>query len=74
MLWPKKFLPQWPASAMPSGMVLCNQVAYGRPLTLMKSTAGVQRLFKTTSVEKFEGVVHEGAIMRNRLMTCDQVS
>jgi glycosyltransferase involved in cell wall biosynthesis len=45
--------------------VLWNQVAYGRPLTLMKSTAGVQRLFKTASVEKFEGVVHEGAIMRN---------
>lgn len=45
--------------------VLWNQVAYGRPLTLMKSTAGVQRLFKTTSVEKFEGVVHEGAIMCN---------
>jgi glycosyltransferase involved in cell wall biosynthesis len=45
--------------------VLWNQVAYGRPLALMKSTAGVQRLFKTASVEKFEGVVHEGAIMRN---------
>jgi glycosyltransferase involved in cell wall biosynthesis len=44
--------------------VLWNQVAYGRPLTLMKSTAGVQRLFKTASIEKFEGVVHEGAIMR----------
>lgn len=45
--------------------VLWYQVAYGRPLTLMKSTAGVQRLFKTASIEKFEGVVHEGAIMRN---------
>ena len=44
--------------------VLWNQVAYGRPLTWMKSTAGVQRLFKTASIEKFEGVVHEGAIMR----------
>lgn len=46
--------------------VLWNQVAYGRPLTLMKSTAGVQRLFKTSSIEKFDGVVHEGAVMRNR--------
>lgn len=45
--------------------VLWNQVAYGRPLTWMKSTGGVQRLFKTASVEKFEGVVHEGAVMRN---------
>ncbi len=45
--------------------VLWNQVAYGRQLTLMKSTGGVQRLFKTASVEKFEGVVHEGAVMRN---------
>ena len=45
--------------------VLWNQVAYGRPLTLMKSTAGVQRLFKTASIERFDGVVHEGAVMRN---------
>lgn len=44
--------------------VLWNQVAYGRPLTWMKSTAGVPRLFKTASIEKFDGVVHEGAIMR----------
>ncbi len=50
--------------------VLWNQVAYGRPLTLMKSTAGVQRLFKTASVEKFEGVVHEGAVMRNGPRPC----
>jgi glycosyltransferase involved in cell wall biosynthesis len=44
--------------------VLWNQVAYGRALTWMKSTAGVPRLFKTASIEKFDGVVHEGAIMR----------
>ncbi len=44
--------------------VLWNQVAYGRPLTLMKSTGGVQRLFRTDSIKGFEGVVHEKAIMR----------
>jgi glycosyltransferase involved in cell wall biosynthesis len=44
--------------------VLWNQVAYGRALTWMKSTAGVPRLFKAASIEKFDGVVHEGAVMR----------
>lgn len=44
--------------------VMWNQVAYGRPLTLMKSTGGVQRLFKTGLVERFDGVVHEGAVLR----------
>ena len=45
--------------------VLWNQVAFGRPMTLMKSTGGVRRLFKTTSLLRFDGVVHEEAIMRN---------
>ena len=45
--------------------VLWNQVAYGRPLTLMKSTGGVQRLFRTDSLNGFEGVVHEKAVMKN---------
>lgn len=44
--------------------VMWNQVAYGRPLTWMKSTGGVQRLFKTRLVDRFEGVVHEGAVLR----------
>ncbi len=44
--------------------VLWNQVAYGRPLTLMKSTGGVQRLFKRNSLKGFEGVVHERAVMQ----------
>lgn len=45
--------------------VLWNQVAYGRPLTHMKSTGGVERLFRTNSLEGYEGLVHEKAIMKN---------
>ena len=44
--------------------VLWNQVAYGRPLTLMKSTGGVQRMFRRESLERYEGVVHEHAAMK----------
>lgn len=43
--------------------VLWNQVAYGRPLTRMKSTGGIKRLFKTASVLRFQGVVHEAAVL-----------
>lgn len=43
--------------------VLWNQVAYGKPLTLMKSTGGVQRMFLTRNLLRFEGVVHEKAIV-----------
>lgn len=39
-----------------------NQVAYGRPLTHMRSTGGVQRMFRSASLERFEGVVHEKAV------------
>lgn len=46
--------------------VLWNQVAYGKPLTLMKSTGGVQRMFPTSNLERFEGVVHEQAILRSQ--------
>lgn len=41
--------------------ILWNQVAYGKPLSLMKSTGGIRRLFKTNNIIQFEGVVHEGA-------------
>lgn len=44
--------------------VLWEQVAYGRPLTLMKSTGGVVRLFKTASLLRYEGAVHEHAVTR----------
>lgn len=45
------------------GAVLWNQVAYGRPLTAMKSTGGIERLFRTDTLLRFEGVVHEGAVL-----------
>jgi len=45
--------------------VLWNQVAYGKALTLMKSTGGVQRMFPTANLERFDGVVHEKAIVRD---------
>jgi glycosyltransferase involved in cell wall biosynthesis len=38
-----------------------NQVAFGKPLTLMKSTGGIPRMFKTQSIREFTGVVHEKA-------------
>jgi glycosyltransferase involved in cell wall biosynthesis len=44
--------------------VMWDQVAYGRTLSRMKSTGGVQRMFRTASLLRFEGVVHEKAIMR----------
>jgi glycosyltransferase involved in cell wall biosynthesis len=45
--------------------VLWNQVAYGKALTLMKSTGGVQRMFPMANLLRFEGLVHEKAILRN---------
>ena len=44
--------------------ILWTQVAYGRPLTAMRSTGGIKRLFKTASLLRYEGVVHEAAVMR----------
>ncbi len=40
-----------------------NQVAFGRPLTLMKSTGGIARMFRTGSIREFSGLVHEKAEM-----------
>lgn len=45
--------------------ILWNQVAYGKPLSLMKSTGGIRRLFKTSNIIEFQGVVHEAAKLRN---------
>lgn len=42
-----------------------NQVAYGRPLSAMKSTDGIRRLFKAENLLRFEGVVHEGALLKD---------
>ncbi len=40
-----------------------NQVAFGKPLTWMKSTGGIPRMFKTKSIREFSGIVHEKAEM-----------
>lgn len=40
------------------------QVAFGRPLTLMRSSGSVQRLFWRADIVRFEGVVHEHAVLR----------
>ena len=45
--------------------VLWNQVAYGKALTMMKTTGGVQRMFPMANLLRFEGLVHEKAILRN---------
>jgi glycosyltransferase involved in cell wall biosynthesis len=46
--------------------VLWNQVAYGKALTLMKTTGGVQRMFPMANLLRFEGLVHEKAILQNQ--------
>lgn len=43
--------------------VMWNQVAFGRPLTRMRTTSGVQRMFRRESVREFVGIVHESAQM-----------
>lgn len=43
--------------------VMWNQVAFGRPLTRMRTTSGVQRMFRRESVAQFAGIVHESAQM-----------
>ena len=40
-----------------------NQVAFGKPLTRMKISGSVERMFRTSSVREFSGVVHEKAEM-----------
>jgi glycosyltransferase involved in cell wall biosynthesis len=42
--------------------VLWNQVAYGKPLTRMRSTSGVTRMFKRSTLIEWTGVVHEHAV------------
>lgn len=42
-----------------------NQVAFSKPLTLMKSTGGIPRMFKTKSIQGFSGLVHEHAVMND---------
>jgi glycosyltransferase involved in cell wall biosynthesis len=47
------------------GEIQWNQVAYGRALTAMVSTGGIQRLFLRSSIIRYEGVVHEGAVLHD---------
>jgi glycosyltransferase involved in cell wall biosynthesis len=42
-----------------------DEVAFGRALTRMKPRGGIQRLFKRTTLERFDGVVHEAPVLRH---------
>ena len=42
-----------------------DEVAFGRALTRMKPRGGIQRLFRRTTLERFEGVVHESPVLRH---------
>jgi glycosyltransferase involved in cell wall biosynthesis len=48
--------------------VICEirweQVAYGRSLKYMTDASGLPRLFKVSSIDRFEGIVHEYAKMK----------
>ena len=46
--------------------VLWNQVAYGKPLTRMKSTGGIPRLFRADNLIGYEGLVHEAAVLKDK--------
>ncbi len=45
--------------------VVWNQVAFGRPLNQMAHSGGAKRMFRTQSLIKFEGAVHERAVTKN---------
>ena len=40
-----------------------EQVAFGRPLTRMRNTGGIPRMFARRTLVRFDGVVHEGAVL-----------
>lgn len=42
-----------------------DEVAFGRALTCMKPRGGIQRLFRRSTLERFEGVVHEAPVLRH---------
>lgn len=42
-----------------------DEVAFGRALTRMKPRGGIQRLFRLSTLERFEGVVHEAPVLRH---------
>ncbi|MBQ0130713.1 MAG: glycosyltransferase family 2 protein [Comamonas sp.] len=45
--------------------VAWEQIAYGQSLGRMRSSGGIPRLFPRGQIVQFEGVVHEGAQLRN---------
>ena len=47
--------------------VIWNQVAFGRTLDRMAHSGGAKRMFKTSSLLRFEGAVHERAITNTEL-------
>lgn len=42
-----------------------DEVAFGRALTAMKPRGGIQRLFWAQNLMRFDGVVHEAAVLRD---------
>jgi glycosyltransferase involved in cell wall biosynthesis len=42
-----------------------DEVAFGRALTRMKPRGGIQRLFRRSTLERFDGVVHEAPVLRH---------
>lgn len=42
-----------------------DEVAFGKALTRMKPRGGIQRLFRRTTLERFDGVVHEAPVLRH---------
>lgn len=48
--------------------VLWNQVAYGKPLMRMKSTGGIPRLFRADNLIGYEGLVHEAAVLKDKMV------
>lgn len=53
------------ANALGVWEVAWEQIAYGQSLGRMRSSGGVPRLFPREQIIQFEGVVHEGATLRN---------
>ncbi len=42
-----------------------DEVAFGRALTRMKPRGGIQRLFRRSTLERFDGVVHEAPVLHH---------
>lgn len=42
-----------------------DEVAFGKALNRMKARGGIQRLFRRSTLERFDGVVHEAPVLRH---------